>query len=157
MAQKETREQLFYEGKEMHQMVEKASFDDESKRRFINVCHESWRSRMGKLGERARSENLGDDGFRRLVNREREKLRVSFARSKNAETLRETVVDFWSRAGVTKELQGDGLIKVLPLFNEASWREARDLALLALVSYQAKDEVEERVLTPETPEGGEEL
>lgn len=156
MTQKETREQLFYERKEMHEMVERASFDDESKRRFVHVCHESWRRRLGKLGERARAENLGDDGFRRLVNKEAEKLRTSLARSKNAETLRETVVDFWARAGSNKDLQGDGLLKVLPLFNGENWREARDLTLLALISYRPKDELEAKALISETPEGGEE-
>jgi hypothetical protein len=33
-------------------------------------------------------------------------------------------------------LQGDGLMNVLPLFSEKHWRKAKDLALLALVSYQ---------------------
>src|SRR5688500_19282208 len=94
---------------------------------------------MGKLGERARRENLGEGGFKRLVDRERERLRIAFARSKNAQTLRETVVDFWARGGTNKELQADGLMKVLPLFSDVNWREARDLALLALISYQPKD------------------
>jgi CRISPR-associated protein Cas8a1/Csx13 len=154
--QKESREQLSYERKEMHEMVEGALFDDESKRRFIHVCHESWRRRLGKLGERSRTENLGEAGFRRLVRKEAEKLRTSFARSKNAETLRETVIDFWARAGTNKDLRGDGLMKVLPLFNDANWREARDLALLALISYQPQDEVEDKALIPETTEEGEE-
>ncbi len=156
MTKKETREQLFYERKEMHEMVQSAEFDDESKRRFIHACHKSWRSRMGKLGERARRENLGEGGFKRLVDRERERLRIAFARSKNAQTLRETVVDFWARGGTNKELQADGLMKVLPLFSDVNWREARDLALLALISYQPKNEVEEKALAPETNEGEEE-
>jgi CRISPR-associated protein Cas8a1/Csx13 len=154
--QKETREQLLYERKELHEMVESTSFDDESERLFIGVCRESWRRRMGKLGERARNENLGDAGFRRLVNKEAEKLRTSLARSKNADTLRETVVDFWARGGANEALQGDGLMKLLPLFNEKNWRKARDLALLSLISYQPQSAAEKEALETSISEGGDE-
>lgn len=155
VGRKETREQLLYERKELHEMVESASFDDESERLFIGVCHESWRRRMGKLGERARSESLGDAGFKRLVSKEAEKLRTSLARSKNADTLRETVVDFWARAGANEALQGGGLARLLPLFNEKNWRRARDLALLALISYQPQSVIEKEALETETTDEGE--
>lgn len=146
MSSKESREQLLYERKEINEMVENASYDDDSERAFISVCHESWRRRMGKLGERARKESLGDSGFKRLVRKEAERLRTALAHSKNAETLRETVVDFWARAGANEALQGEGLLRLLPLFNEKNWRKTRDLALLALISYQ-----------PQTPEEKEAL
>ena len=136
-------------------MVETASFNDESERLFIRVCHESWRRRLGKLGERARKENLGDIGFRRLVGKEAERLRTSLSRSKNSETLRETVVDFWSRAGGNELLRATGLTKLLPLFDEKNWKKARDLALLALISYQPQTEEEEKALTTTTNEEGE--
>lgn len=152
MSQRETREALLYERKEMNQMVEKASFEDESERTFIRVCHESWRRRLGKLGERARTENAS---FQSLVRKEAEKLRTSLARCKNAETLRETVVDFWSRAGVNEHLQGDGLLKLLPLFGEKNWRKSRDLALLALISYQPQNAEEAAALKAETTEEGD--
>lgn len=87
-------------------MIEAASYEDETERLFIGVCHESWRRRLGKLGDRARKENLGDSGFTRLLNKEAERLRTSLARCKNAETLRETVVDVWSRAGANEMLRG---------------------------------------------------
>jgi CRISPR-associated protein Cas8a1/Csx13 len=143
MLQKETREQLFYERKELNTMIEKASFDDESERLFIRVCHESWRRRLGKLGQRALRENAS---FPVLVVREAERMRTALVRSKNAQTLRETVVDFWSRAGTNEGLQGDGLLKLLPLFNEQNWRRTRDLALLALISYQPQSEEEVEAL-----------
>lgn len=156
MTQKETREQLFYERKELGRMVEEAVFDDERERLFIKVCHKSWQRRLGKLGERARTEKLGDDGYYRLVQKEREKLRVSLARCKNAETLRETVVDFWSRGGANELLQGDGLISLLPLFNEKNWRKSKDLALLALVSYQPQSTEEAEALKAKNNTEGEE-
>jgi CRISPR-associated protein Cas8a1/Csx13 len=139
----ETREQLLYERKELHEMVENASFDSESERLFIDVCHESWRRRLGKLGQRANSENAN---FPSLAKKEAEKLRTSLARCKNAETLRETIVDFWSRAGANQSLRGDGLNNLLRLFDEANWKKARDLALLALISYQPQNQQEEAAL-----------
>ena len=149
--QKEAREQLLYERKELSEMVEKAVFDDESERLFIRVCHESWRRRLGKLAERATRENTS---FQNLVKKEAEKLRTSLARSKNAETLRETVVDFWSRGGPNKTTQGEGLVKLLPLFNEKNWKKARDLALLALISYQPQSSEEKEALNI-SDEGGQ--
>ena len=154
ISHKETREQLQYERKELYEMVETATFDDESEKLFIRICHESWRRRMGKLGQRARRENLGDSGFRRLVRKESEKLRTSFSHSKNAETLRGTVVDFWSRCGSNELLRADGLTKLMPLFDEKNWKRARDLALLALISYQPLDESEEVALAASTNEEG---
>ena len=134
----ETRKQLIRERKELTKMVALTTLD-ESKRLFIEVFYNSWERRLGKLGQRARDEKMGEDGYKRLVRNEAEKLRTSLARCKNAQTLRGTVVDFWSRAGSNELLQGSGLDRVFPLFNESSWREAKDLALLALVSYQPQD------------------
>jgi CRISPR-associated protein Cas8a1/Csx13 len=151
MSGRESREQLSYERKELNEMVENASLkdegDDQNERVFISVCHESWRRRLGKLGKRAMTENTS---FPALVKKDAEKLRIALARSKNAETLRETVVDFWARAGANPALQGDGLINLLPLFNEKNWRKTRDLALLALISYKPQTPEEAEVLTTVT-------
>lgn len=136
-------------------MVETASYDDGCERLFISVFHESWRRRLGKLGERARKENLGDSGFRRLVSKEAEKLRTSLARCKNAEALRETVVDFWARGGAQELLRGKGVTQLLPLLDEKNWKKARDLALLALISYKPESPEEEDALTATTTDEGE--
>lgn len=138
MTNKETRTQLNYEREELNKMVNEATFDDARERTFIAACHEAWRRRLGKLGERSRRENAS---FPALVNREQEKLRVALSRCKNAATLRETVVDFWSRAGSIKELH-DHWQEVLALLDERNWRKGKDLALLALASYKpaSKDE-----------------
>lgn len=94
---------------------------------------------MGQLGERARRENAS---FPALVARESERVRVALARCKNAATLRETVVDLWSRAGSIPELR-EQWAAILPLFDEANWKKAKDLALLALASYSPKSPEEE--------------
>jgi CRISPR-associated protein Cas8a1/Csx13 len=108
------------------------AFDDESARIFVQACHRAWRRRMGILAERARERG---ESRRVLINREFERLRLAFARCKNAATLRATMTDFWARAGgPIPELQA-GWRTILPYLTERRWREARDLALLALVSY----------------------
>lgn len=144
LSNQETREQLLYERKELNEMVRTASFDEESERLFIEICHESWRRRLGKLGQRATSERTS---FSALASKEAERLRSSLIRCKNAETLRETVVDFWSRAGANKSLRGADLTNLLRLFDESNWKKARDLALLSLISYQPQDEHEEAALS----------
>jgi CRISPR-associated protein Cas8a1/Csx13 len=153
LTRKETREELFYERKELGRMVEEAEFDDDRERLFIKVCHESWRRRLGKLGERATRESAN---FSSLARKEAERLRASLARCKNADSLRETVVDFWSRGGGNELLQGHGLISLLPLFSERNWRKAKDLALLALVSYQPQSTEEADALKTESTAEGDE-
>ena len=153
LSKKEVRRGLSFERKDLNQMVEEGSFDDERKKRFIRVCHKSWRNRMGKLSDRASK----GGGYRRdLIKKEFEKVRSSLLRSRNSQTLRQTVVDLWARAGLNEELQGKGLRELLPLFNEDNWRETRDLALLALISYQPTDPEEAKALTTESDTEGEE-
>lgn len=150
LANRESREQLQYERKELFTMVRTASFDDETERLFIDVCQESWRRRLGKLGQRAISEHTSFIG---LANKEAERLRTSLTRCKNADSLRGTVVDFWARAGANQLLQGKGLSSLLPLFTD--WKRARDLALLALISYQPRTEQEASLSVPPDDEGGQ--
>ncbi|MCC6626828.1 MAG: type I-MYXAN CRISPR-associated Cas8a1/Cmx1 [Chloroflexi bacterium] len=110
------------------------AFDDRAARVLVRSCHEAWRRRMGALAERSRERG---EAFGDLVSREFERLRVDFAHCKNAATLRATLTDFWARAGgPIPELQADWPL-VLPYLTEERWQEARDLALLALVSYAA--------------------
>jgi CRISPR-associated protein Cas8a1/Csx13 len=148
---REARKGLSFEWKELNQMVQKAQFEKfegDAERLFVNVCQTSWRRRMGKL-----SEGMSGRGEYRAdrVQREFEKLRVAISRTRNAHTLRKTVVDLWARAGRLEELQGGRLQKLLPLFDE-DWRRARDLALLALISYPKTGEDETPLDTEEQEE-----
>lgn len=152
LSSKETYQQLQYERKELYEMVDTASYADERERLFISVFHESWRRRLGKLGQRAVRESAN---FSSLVKKDAEKLRTSLARCKNAESLRETVVDFWARGGAQELLRGNGLNQLLPLFDEKNWKKARDLALLALISYKPETPEEEEALTATTTDEGE--
>lgn len=116
----------------LSKMVDHA-INDESAQIFVHACHEAWRRRLGQLGERARREGTS---FVDLVRREFERQRVEFSRCKNAAALRETITDFWARAGGAVPALAGGWTKILPFLGEGGWRTARDLALLALASYQ---------------------
>lgn len=143
MTGKETRISLQFERKELFQMTQEADYDHPNERIFIQTCHEAWRRRLGQLGERSRREHIS---FTRLAGGDYEKLRISLTRCKNATTLRATLTDFWSRAGSLPSLQ-EGWGTILPLLEEEQWRKARDLALLALASYQPSNADEQKALT----------
>ena len=145
MSQEQFRNKLFYERRGLHDMVEQSHFDQERERIFVKACHQAWRSRMAQLYERAKKENIASEP---LINRERERFRVALTRCKNADTLRETVTDFWARAGTISEL-GEHWPEMLPLLNEDNWRKARDLAMLALASYPSETETESSNSRPE--------
>ncbi|WP_187299391.1 type I-MYXAN CRISPR-associated Cas8a1/Cmx1 [Nitrospira moscoviensis] len=156
VADQDVRKHVFqYEREGLNKMITEAGFDEERERIFVHACHEAWRRRLGQLGERARRERAS---FTDLTSREYERVRVGFARCKNATTLRETVTDFWARAGgPLRDLQA-GWKEVLPLFDERNWRKAKDLALLALASYQpATREEAEALVSPgvDHTEGGD--
>lgn len=141
VSDQEMRNHVFrYEKGGLNKMVNEASFDDERERIFVRACHEAWRRRMGQLGERVRREGAS---FPDLVSREFARLRVGFARCKNAAALREAVTDFWARAGGPIPDLASGWKEVLPLLDEKHWRKAKDLALLALASYQPASREEE--------------
>ncbi len=146
MTHPETRIALQFERKELFQMTQEAEYDHPNERIFIQTCHEAWRRRAGQLGEQVRREG---GFFERKYQIEYEKLRVALSRCKNATTLRATLTDFWSRAGSLPSLQ-KGWGAILPLLEENEWRKARDLALLALTSYQPSNADEQKALN-ETP------
>ncbi|GIW04720.1 MAG: hypothetical protein KatS3mg059_1340 [Thermomicrobiales bacterium] len=105
--------------------------------RLVQACHEAWRRRLGELSEQAKTQ--GAD-FNSLAQREYERVRISFARCKNAAMLRQTLTDFWSRAGTLPSLQ-ESWAELLPLLKDR-WQEARDLALLALASYRGEERMQ---------------
>jgi CRISPR-associated protein Cas8a1/Csx13 len=144
-----------YEKGGLQQMVTAAGFAGDREHVFVQACQEAWRRRLGHLGERARREGAS---FHALVAREFERLRAALARCRNATTLRETLTDFWARAGGPLPGLQSGWQEILPLLGEKHWRTAKDLALLALASYQPASTEEAAALTPAEAgvmEGGE--
>ena len=136
-----------YEKGGLAAMVEnREAFPEGPEKIFIEACHEAWRRRMTKLGERAQKEGAS---FESLVSREFEKLRVDFSRCKNAATLREAVTDFWARGGGPLKPLQDGWRDVLTLMDEKNWRFGKDLALLALASYKPSSREEADAISDE--------
>ena len=129
---KEVREQLIYERKEMANMLEAPGALSDQERNYVLACQEAWKRRLGQLRGRAEKENAD---FIKLVQRERTRMRVAIVKCKTAESLRECIIDFWSRAGSLSTLQ-DNWEETFMMFDEQNWKKARDLALLALVSYR---------------------
>ena len=156
VADKERREHVLrYEKGGLTKMVEdNEAFPQGPERLFVMACHEAWRRRLAHIGEKARREHsrFGDQ-----VSREFDKVRVNFARCKNAATLREAVTDFWARGGGPLKPLQEGWGEILPLLDDRNWQKARDLALLALASYRpATREEAEAIEGPDTSnEGGE--
>lgn len=126
------------QGGGLMEMVER-HLGDGPQRAFVAACHEAWRRLLGRVGERARREGLS---FPKLVDREFQRLRVAFARAKNAATLRREVTDFWARSGGALPALQDSWQEVMVLLDEKHWQEARDLALLAMASYKPRDKEE---------------
>ena len=136
-------------------MVEnKKAFPYGPERLFVMACHDAWRRRMGQIGEKAKRER---SDFGSQVNREFERVRVSFSRCKNAASLRESITDFWSRGGRPLKPLQDGWSDILVLLDNENWQKARDLVLLALASYKPATKQETEALEgPDiSKEGGE--
>jgi CRISPR-associated protein Cas8a1/Csx13 len=107
--------------------------------RLVRACHDAWYRRLGALSQRARDHGLS---FRDLRSREHERMRINLARCKSAAMLRQTLTDFWSRAGSPLPELQEAWPELLPLLGER-WRDARDLALLSLASYKGRGTPEE--------------
>ncbi len=146
------REHIFnYEKGGLIKMVESTeTFPEGPERIFVLACHEAWRRRMGQLSDKAKREK---SSFTDQVDREFERTCISFSHCKNADSLREAVIDFWSRGGGPLKSLQEGWHDVLTLLDEDNWRKGRDLALLALASYKPATKEEEKALSQETKGG----
>ncbi|MEM3086920.1 MAG: type I-MYXAN CRISPR-associated Cas8a1/Cmx1 [Halobacteria archaeon] len=143
VADRDRRDHIFkYERRGLGNMVDSnEAFPQGPAKTFVRACQQALRNHMGRRFARRQSADW-DTEF--------QKVRVSFARCKSPEALRETIADFWARGGPLDVLK-DGWGEVMPFLGER-WREGRDLALLALASYkgQQKDSSE----SDETGESG---
>jgi CRISPR-associated protein Cas8a1/Csx13 len=119
---------------------------------LVESVHMALRQRFGAIYDETRS-NPGARKNRWKA--ERDRWRLAFAGAKTLEQVRATLADLWSRAGPNRALQ-ERWKDVLPLLRQERWRAARDLALIALASYQGKgagaDEPEASEETESQPE-----
>jgi CRISPR-associated protein Cas8a1/Csx13 len=143
----------------LHQMSTHEHALQERQRIFVNACHAAMRQIYRSIGDRTKE--AGTD-FGRKAEVEMTKIRASLLHAKNAQSCHDAIFDFLSRASRSKiranrELRGRhevdgqdmaGWEAILPMLDEANWREVRNLALLALLSYSGslpsdqEDEVE---------------
>jgi CRISPR-associated protein Cas8a1/Csx13 len=147
IAEPDRGKQIFkYERMGLQNMVEnKEALPTGPERAFVQACHEAWRRQLGALGERTRKEGTS---FADKAQKEFDKLRVSFSRCKTAASFRETLMDFWSKAGSLPSLQA-AWREVMALLNDDNWKKGKDLALLAMASYKPATKDEEAVFSVE--------
>jgi CRISPR-associated protein Cas8a1/Csx13 len=106
---------------------------------LVSSVQQALRQRFGRIWDESKESSL--QTRRNRMDGERERLRLAFAGSKTPEQIRAALADLWSRAGTVRELQ-EGWKLVLPLLRPENWQTARDLALVALASYQGRGAVE---------------
>ncbi|MDY3556325.1 type I-MYXAN CRISPR-associated Cas8a1/Cmx1 [Gemmata sp. JC717] len=129
------RDQLQYERRGLHDMIaDNDMWDEQGESTVVRAVHEALRGRYAQIAD----ENKGNPvAMRNRFAGEYDKWRLAFAGSKTADQFRKALCDLFSRAGRNTVLQQQWA-QVLPMLRAGNWRHARDLALLALCSYQGR-------------------
>lgn len=137
-------------------MTKEIRWEQPGEETVVRAVHEAVRCRYGRIA----AENAKNPVARKnRMKREYERLRLAFAGSKTADSLRHALTDLWSRAGSNSVLR-ETWPQVLPLLSGDKWQLTRDLALLALASYQGRDQEQENIdlsTTEETEDTKEEM
>ena len=116
---------------------------------IVRAVHEAMRCRYGRIA----NENPNNQtAMKKRMTREYERQRLAFAGAKTVDMLRHALSNLWSRAGSNSVLR-EAWPHVLPLLSNEKWRLTRDLALIALASYQGKKD--ENIDLTETEESNE--
>ena len=117
-------------------MTQEIHWDTPGEEVIIRSVHEALRRRYGRIA----AENAQNQvAMRNRMTREYERQRLAFVGAKTADTLRHALADLWSRAGSNSVLR-ESWPHVLPLLSNEKWQLTRDLALIALASYQGKEQ-----------------
>lgn len=113
---------------------------EDAERSLVRSVHEALRQRFGRIYDETKGlpKPTRDNRF----DAERERWRLAFAGSKTHDQIRGALASLWSLGGVNKELRSSWQ-EVLPLLRPATWQAARDLALVALASYQGAERTSE--------------
>ena len=124
----------YIEKKGLFAMTQNITWDSPGEEIVIRSVHEAIRCRYGRIsGENAKNQIAR----KARMNREYERLRLAFVGAKTADVLRHALADLWSRAGSNSVLRA-AWPQILPLLSNEKWQLTRDLALIALASYQGK-------------------
>ena len=130
------RNYLYFERKGLHAMTQEIHWDNPGEEVIVRSVHEALRCRYGRIA----AENAQNQvAMRNRMTREYERQRLAFVGAKTADALRHALADLWSRAGSNSVLR-ESWLHVLPLLSNEKWQLTRDLALIALASYQGKEQ-----------------
>ena len=115
-------------------MTQEIRWDSPGEEAIVHAVHEALRCRYGRIA----SENTKNPvAMKNRMAREYERLRLAFSGAKTADTMRHALSELWSRAGSNSVLK-EVWTQVLPMLTNEKWQLSRDLALIALASYQGK-------------------
>jgi CRISPR-associated protein Cas8a1/Csx13 len=129
------RDQLSFERQGLHAMIsDETMWDTAGEPTVVRAVHEALRSRYGRIAGENRTNPVA---MRDRFAGEYDRWRLAFAGAKTADQFRKALCDLLSRAGPNPVLQKCWQ-DVLPMLRADQWRHARDLALLALCSYQGR-------------------
>lgn len=145
------RNYLYSERKGLSAMTEEIQWDHTGEGVIVRAVHEAMRCRYGRI---AAENTRNQTAMKNRMTREYERQRLAFAGAKTADALRHALADLWSRAGSNSVLR-EAWPQVLPLLSGEKWQLTRDLALIALASYQGKEQENIDLTKAETDEGGE--
>ena len=133
---KPIRDFLKFERGGLHKMTENIHWDHPGEEVIVRAVHEAMRCQYGRIA----AENVQNKvAMKNRMTREYERRRLAFVGAKTADALRHALADLWSRAGPNGVLR-ESWPHILPLLSNAKWQFARDLALIALASYQGKEQ-----------------
>ena len=133
---KPIRDALKFERGGLRTMTEEIQWDHPGEEVIVRAVHEAMRCRYGRIAaENARNRVA----MKNRMTREYERQRLAFVGAKTANALRHALADLWSRAGSNSVLR-EAWPHVLPLLSNEKWQLTRDLALIALASYQGKEQ-----------------
>ena len=139
-----------YERKALIAIAEELQMDaKELDRLFMNAMHEAMARRFRQEADSATR------GARSVQERWEDFLESSrrlLGRSNTRSTLRTALAEFFADAGGSRTLRENAQAIWVFIDSPATWRRARDLALLSLVTYQAKRGQEEGEETGESSE-----
>ena len=151
ISNKPIRNYLYHERKGLAAMAQEIAWDTPGEEVIVRAVHEAMRCRYGRIA----AENVRNQvAMKKRMTREYERQRLAFVGAKTSDALRHALADLWSRAGSNGVLRG-AWPQILPLLSDEKWRLSRDLALIALASYQGEHidltETEESAETEEQP------
>jgi CRISPR-associated protein Cas8a1/Csx13 len=129
------RDRLNFERKGLHAMIaDDAMWDQAGESTVVRSVHEALRSRYGQIADENKSNPVA---MRNRFAGEYDRWRLAFAGAKTTDQFRKALCDLFSRAGGNSVLK-KSWHEVLPMLRANTWQHARDLALLALCSYQGR-------------------